>query len=347
MERPYEKQYKFDDVKQEINTIRDRITAVRTELNHYFVNKREIIDLMSVCTVAQEPMLLVGKPGTAKTDLVIKFCQALGLKEGEYFEYMLTKFTEPNEIIGPIDIEKMKKGSYLRKVEGKMPLAQIVFLDEIFKSNSAILNTLLTIINERKFYQDGKPVAVPLKMIFAATNEIPEFDELNALKDRFVIKVGSFPVGDTQFEELLEKGVQNDLHKAFNQKPWLNLCSLEDFLKIKFYLDSQMSGLRQSNDLNPIDRDRKEFFPQPLFDLFKRILKTLQKEQKIFVSDRKIVKLYKLIRTRAFLLHGGNVRKEDLTLLRYIGDRVEDFPFIYEKVDRMIGLEARTEAPTH
>ncbi|MEK7483186.1 MAG: AAA family ATPase [Planctomycetota bacterium] len=344
MERPYEKQYKFDEVKQEINTIRDRITAVRTELNHYFVNKREIIDLMSVCTAAQEPMLVVGKPGTAKTDLVIKFCQALGLKEGEYFEYMLTKFTEPNEIIGPIDIEKMKKGFYLRKIEGKLPLAQIVFLDEIFKSNSAILNTLLTIINERKFYQDGKPVTVPLKMIFAATNEIPEFDELNALKDRFVIKVGSFPVGDTHFEELLEKGIQNDLHKAFNRKPWLNLCSLEDFLKIKFYLDSQMSGLQQSNEINPIDRDRKEFFPQPLFDLFKRILKTLQKEQKIFISDRKIVKLYKLIRTRAFLLHGGNVRKEDLTLLRYIGDRVEDFSFIVEKVDRMIGLDSRTES---
>lgn len=340
---PTEKQFVFDEIKQEVNSIRERITEVRNELNKYFVNKRDIIDLMAVCTVAQEPLLLVGKPGTAKSDLVIKFCQALGLKEGEYFEYMLTKFTEPNEIIGPIDIERMKKGSYIRKVEGKLPLAQIVFLDEIFKSNSAILNTLLTIINERKFYQDGKPTPVPLKMIFAATNEIPEFDELNALKDRFILKVGSFSVSDNQFEELLEKGVQNDLHRAFNRNPWANLCHLNDFLKIKFYLDCLMSGLNRSNDISPIERDRKEFFPPALFDLFKRILKTLQKEQKIFISDRKIVKLYKIIRTRAFLLHGGNVRKEDLTILRYIGDRIEDFSLIHDKVDKMIGIDSSAD----
>jgi MoxR-like ATPase len=335
---------KFDDVKKEIHEIRERMSVVRNELSSYFVDKREIVDLLCVCTVAQEPLLLVGKPGTAKSDLIIKFCQALSLEEGQYFEYMLTKFTEPNEIIGPIDIERMKKGSYFRKTEGKLPQAEIVFLDEIFKSNSAILNTLLTIINERKFYQEGKPTTVPLKMIFAATNEIPEFDELNALKDRFTLKIGSFSVGENKFEELLEKGIQNDLHRTFNRKPWANLCSLEDFLKCKFYLDCLMSGMQQQSLLSPIERDRKEFFPQPLFELFKRILKTLQKEQKLFISDRKLVKLYKLIRTRAFLLHGGNVRKEDLTILRYISDRVEDFALIHDKVDKMIGIESNNNS---
>ena len=96
--------------------------------------------------------------------------------------------SEPSEILGPIDIELLKEGRFVRKVGGKLPTAKVAFLDEIFKSNSAILNVLLTIINERKFYQDGVPVPVRLKILFAATNEIPQHTELGALKDRFCLK---------------------------------------------------------------------------------------------------------------------------------------------------------------
>ena len=116
----------------QIEEIRERISRLRKTLSSYFVGKSEIIDLMTVCTVAQEPLLLIGRPGTAKSDLVVKFSQALGLSTGEYFEYMLTKFTEPSEIIGPIDINELKEGKYLRRVEGKLPTARLVFLDEIF-----------------------------------------------------------------------------------------------------------------------------------------------------------------------------------------------------------------------
>ena len=99
---------------------------------------------------------------------------------------MLTRFTEPSEIIGPIDINQLREGRYIRREQGKLPTARLAFLDEIFKSNSAILNILLTIINERKFYQDGVPQPVRLRVLFAATNEVPEQGELAALKDRFV-----------------------------------------------------------------------------------------------------------------------------------------------------------------
>src|SRR3954451_5012525 len=135
---------------------------------------------MVVAATAQEPLLLVGPPGTAKSDLVLKFKDALGMNEGDYFEYMLTRFTEPSEIIGAIDIKDLRDGRYIRKKEGKLPTARLVFLDEIFKSNSSILNILLTIINERKFYHRRKPEAVPLRVLFAATNEIPEQGELAA-----------------------------------------------------------------------------------------------------------------------------------------------------------------------
>ena len=134
--------YTLNELQPEIEEIRKRINTLRINLSRYFIAKDEVIDLMVVCTLAQEPLLLVGPPGTAKSDLILKFIQAIGLGQGDYFEYMLTKFTEPSEIIGPVDINKLKEGRYLRRVEGKLPECKVAFLDEIFKSNSAILNTL-------------------------------------------------------------------------------------------------------------------------------------------------------------------------------------------------------------
>src|SRR5262245_38809415 len=187
--------------------LRTRINRFPTSLGRFFVAKQELIDLMVVAAVAQEPLLLVGPPGTAKSDLVLKFKDALGIAEVDYFEYMLTRFTEPSEIIGAIDIKELRDGKYIRRKEGKLPTAKLVFLDEIFKSNSAILNILLTIINERKFYQEGRPEPVPLRVLFAATNEVPDQGELAALKDRFVLKVQSRSVQDEFFEQLIDAGL--------------------------------------------------------------------------------------------------------------------------------------------
>src|SRR5438132_9473306 len=200
---------------------------------------------MVVAAVAQEPLLLIGPPGTAKSDLVLKFKDALGLGEGDYFEYMLTRFTEPSEIIGPIDISKLREGKYIRREQGKLPTARLGFLDEIFKSNSAILNILLTIINERKFYQDGVPQPVRLRILYAATNEVPEQSELAALKDRFVLKIESRSVQDEQFAGLIDMGLQNESFRSLNQKTWQEgHCSLTDILKANRYL-TYLFGRRQ------------------------------------------------------------------------------------------------------
>src|SRR5436305_3744784 len=179
------------------------------------------MSLLAVAAIAQEPLLLVGPPGTAKSDIVLKFKDALGLEEGDYFEYMLTRFTEPSEIIGPIDINLLREGRYVRLTQGKLPTCRVAFLDEIFKSNSAILNILLTIINEKKFYQEGVPVAVPLRVLFAATNEIPEQGELAALKDRFVLKIESRSVSEAHFTALIDIGLQSESYRSLNQKPWI------------------------------------------------------------------------------------------------------------------------------
>src|SRR6266576_3101002 len=225
------------DLQDQADELRTRITRFRTSLGRFFVAKQEIIDLMTVAAVAQEPLLLVGPPGTAKSDLVLKFKDALGIADEDYFEYMLTRFTEPSEIIGPIDISQLREGRYIRREQGKLPTARLAFLDEIFKSNSAILNILLTIINEKKFYQDGMPTPVRLRVMFAATNEIPEQGELAALKDRFVLKAESLSVQDEHFEALIDTGLQSEVYKGLNQKPWVEShASLEDVLKANRYL---------------------------------------------------------------------------------------------------------------
>lgn len=322
----------------DLESTRRRINTVRTRLADFFVDKNEIIDLMTVCMAAQEPLLIVGRPGTAKSDLVVKFTEALGLTGNEYFEYMLTKFTEPSEIIGPVDISQLKDGRYLRKVSGKLPDCRIAFLDEIFKSNSAILNTLLTIINERKFYQDGQPVPVNLQMLFAATNEVPEFEELAALRDRFVLKIESRSVRDHSFEALIGKGLRNETLRAFNQRPWAGLASLEDFNKLKEYLDLTLLDQTGSDNGGGIGEGDDPYFPAEIFALFRRIVKTLATEDRLEISDRKVVKLYKLMRMRALLFSGGVVTKDDLTLLRYIPDRSKDFEPVAEKVDSLLRL---------
>src|SRR6184192_502265 len=253
-------EWTYEELQEEAEDLRKRLNRFRTSLGRFFVQKQDLIDLMLVAALAQEPLLLVGPPGTAKSDLVLKFKDALGLAEGDYFEYMLTRFTEPSEIVGPIDISKLREGRYVRRERGKLPTARLIFLDEIFKSNSAILNSLLTIINEKKFYQDGVPVPVRLKILFAATNEIPEHAELAALKDRFCLKIACRSVQENHFVELLDAGLESQTQRDLNQKPWAEgHASLEDLMKAHRYLTLLMAKKEHGAD-GKERRDRDLFF---------------------------------------------------------------------------------------
>ncbi len=321
----------LDKLQTEAQGLRDRLNRFRLALGRHFVDKQPLIDLMVVAAVAQEPLLLVGPPGTAKSDLVIKFKDALGIEGSDYFEYLLTRFTEPSEVLGPIDINELRSGRYIRRERGKLPTARLVFLDEIFKASSAILNALLTVINERKFYQDGVPVPVKLKILFAATNEIPEHSELGALKDRFVLKAACRSVQETHFIELLDAGLDSQTNKDLNQKPWVEgHANLEDLMKAHRYLTLLMSRREP--------RDRELFFRDEVMREFRRVIRTLVREDEVFVSDRKLIKLYRLLRTRAWIVHGGAVEREDLQLLAYLGETREEIDLLEEKVPRLLGI---------
>lgn len=321
--------YQTPDTDQ-INAARARIVDYYTRLNDFFLKRTELLKLMMVAAAAQEPMLFIGRPGTAKSLLVSVFCQGLGLKQEDYFEYMLTKFTEPSEIMGPVDIQELKSGRYLRKVEGHLPTARIAFLDEIFKANSAILNVLLTVINERKYYQEGKPLPVPLVCMFAASNEIPDFGEFDALKDRFIIKAETQPVRDTCFYELIRSGVAFESRSYNREKPWKSDCTLDDFLLIHEYIVSTVLP-------RAIEReDRALLGDERITTAFKALISVLADELKVEITDRKLIKLYKLILTQAFIFNGGNVTREELKILCYCGNNFSDVKKIKDYIEERL-----------
>src|SRR5215470_17767940 len=179
-------------------------------LNNAFLDKQEIIRLLIVSAIAGEHMILVGPPGTAKSALIRMFAQ---LVDARYFEYLLTRFTEPNEIFGPVDIKQFREGTYTRRTERMLPESEIVFLDEIFKSNSAILNSLLGILNERRFNNGAEVVEVPLISLYGAANEVPNDDNLAAMFDRFLLRVVSDNLDSYHFHNLVSRGMENEIRR--------------------------------------------------------------------------------------------------------------------------------------
>lgn len=325
----------LEQLSAEMPEVRQRINNACADLMGYFQGKNDVIKLLFLGATANTPILIQGPPGTAKSDMIVRFSECLGVSEKDYFEYMLNKFTEPAEIMGPVDINKLKEGAYVRNTAGKLPEAEVVFLDEIFKSNSAILNTLLTVINEGKFYQNGVPTPVRMKVLFAATNEIPEHSELNALKDRFILKIPSNYVQDDNFDGLIQAGLEGDLLKAHNSKPWKDRTSLADFLKVRRYMSLLM---RKTVDSGKSDQEL--YFPDATYALFKRIIGTLNKDLGVAISDRKVIKLYRILRTKAFLERGGTVEPQDLLILMYTANRIKDFEAVADKVRSILRMSA-------
>ncbi len=147
-----------------------------------------------------EHVLLIGPPGTAKSELARRLREVVG---GRYFERLLTRFTVPEELFGPLSLAALDEGRYQREIDGYLPTATVAFLDEVFKANSAILNALLTLLHERAFDQGPQRIAVPLLTLVAASNEVPADDSLRAFHDRFLFRCPVPPVGDASFAQLL------------------------------------------------------------------------------------------------------------------------------------------------
>jgi len=165
----------------------DRILAVRQDLNDNLLERETAIEAALLALLCRAHLLLLGPPGTAKSLLVRSVCERI--KGASYFERLLTRFSLPEELFGPLSLAALEKDQYRRQTAGTLVEAHISFLDEIWKANSSILNSLLTLINERVYHEAGQVQPVPLLSLFGASNETPEDDSLNALYDRFLLRV--------------------------------------------------------------------------------------------------------------------------------------------------------------
>jgi MoxR-like ATPase len=179
--------------------VRSAVDAARTGL----VDREVIAEVVALCAVAGEHLLVVGPPGTAKSEAARRIARALG---GRYFEYVLGRFTEPNEIFGPVNLQRLRDGVVEVETAGMLPEAEVAFLDEVFLGSTAVLNTLLGILNERVFRRGATALACPLRVCVGATSSLPDDPALAAFADRFLARVFVSPVADARLEELLEAG---------------------------------------------------------------------------------------------------------------------------------------------
>ncbi|BCJ75065.1 hypothetical protein CS0771_46090 [Catellatospora sp. IY07-71] len=179
------------------------ICAAMTAARSSLVERELIAEVVALCAVAGEHVLVVGPPGTAKSAAVRSAAAHLG---GTYFEYLIGRFTEPNEIFGPVDLRRLRDGVMAYETAGMLPAAEIAFLDEIFTGSTAILNALLGLLNERVFRRGATVLASPLRVCVGAANTLPDDPALAAFADRFLARVHVHPVSDAGLEELLERG---------------------------------------------------------------------------------------------------------------------------------------------
>jgi MoxR-like ATPase len=282
-----------------------RLHQVSEALDSQFLDRHEVIRLLLIAIVAREHAVLVGPPGTAKSALLRTLAELI---DARYFEYLLTRFTEPNEIFGPVDIAAFREGTYQRRTAGMLPEAEVVFLDEVFKSNSAILNALLSLLNERRFTSGGQVLDCPLISVFGASNEVPSDESLSALFDRFLLRIRSDNLDAYHFNELIQLGIAHEVKKLRRQKPAPLVTAQE------------LHGMTE-------ELAQRLQFSDDFLSTYKGLVFQIRAEG-ISVSDRRVVKMLKLFAASAYL--DGRVQAEasDLFVLKHIWNTEDQAPIL-------------------
>ena len=284
----------------------ERFKQLLGEMNRGIYEKETEISLSLLAALAGESIILLGPPGVAKSMVARQLKTAF--REAQSFEYLMSRFSTPDEIFGPVSIQKLKTSdTYERAVEGYLPTADVVFLDEIWKAGPAIQNTLLTVINEKIFRNGNREMHLPLKLLVAASNELPAKGEgLEALWDRFVIRIESRPIKlEKNFRAMLLE-VKSEEQRASEVK------SEERGVKEQ---SSAAEGKANSNAIIAeeyaewTERIDKIGVKIEVLDAISAIRKSLRavnvdeaaERRNIYVSDRRWKNIVRLLRTSAFM----------------------------------------------
>lgn len=302
-------------MEQKTLDILSEVEHVVNLLKNTFVAKDELVELLITCAIAQEHLLVVGPPGTAKSELIKRFALLCNSNpdgaQGErlsYFEYLLTRFTEPNEIFGPVDISAFREGrGAQRTTEGMLPRAEIAFLDEVFKANSAILNALLTILNERVFYNGSRRDNVPLICAIGATNSVPDDVELQALYDRFLLRVWTDNVEETLFDRLFASGWKLERDRILGG------------------FGLRLTNVTSTDNLRELNKAVAEIDLSAVAQPYREVVRRLRAEG-IQLSDRRTVKLLKLVAASALRHKRTSANPGDFWILRHIWNDPEQIP---------------------
>lgn len=290
---------------------------VLTPMKQKFVGKDEIIDLLGLCLIARENLFLLGPPGTAKSALVQDMARRL---DGRIFDYLLTRFTEPNELFGPFDIRRLREGDLVTNTEGMLPEADFVFLDELLNANSAILNSLLLVLNERVFRRGREKRALPTRIVVGASNRLPDDDALAALFDRFLLRVRCDYVPRDELPEVLTAGWKMESPNGDIAPTYTiaDICRLSELVTAV-----ELAALQP-----------------PLVELVHRL-----RHAGIAISDRRAVKLQRLAAASAVMCGRSAATVTDLWVLKYIWDTEEQQDVLAETVTDAIKAAASETSP--
>ncbi|HXH18555.1 MAG TPA: AAA family ATPase [Chitinophagales bacterium] len=311
-------------------TAKQKISALLEQLNKGVYEKEEVIKLALLSAIAGESIFLLGAPGVAKSLVArrLKFA----FKENGAFEYLMNRFSTPDEIFGPVAISKLKnEDKYERVVKNYLPSATVVFLDEIWKAGPSIQNALLTVLNERKYRNGEQEIDVPMKALISASNELPMKDSgLEALWDRFLIRLEVQGIQDRQaFNEMITKPLD----------PYAN--TVKDELKIS---DEEYKQWSKAIDQIEIPENVLNVIHVIRGYLDQHNQKEENKDNQIYISDRRWKKIARLLRTSAFL----NDRKEvDLMdcflIMTCIWDEISQFKTVDTLVKDAVGKHGYTK----